>query len=166
MITEEIKMEGAHIVCRNFAGKKTDFNAEGDRNFGVLLDDTLAAKLEHDGWNIKMFKPKPDDPNQYRQPWLKVKVKYGKFPPIANLITVRGRTRLDENTIGQLDWTRIKNVDLIIRPYNYPASNFSPAGVAAYLKAIYVTVLEDDFAIKYADIPEINYNPTVTDEYD
>lgn len=167
MITEEIKIEGAHIVCRNFSGKKTDFNAEGDRNFGVLLDDNLATRLEQDGWNIKRFNPRPDDPTNHRQAWLKVKVKYGKFPPIANLITARGRTRLDENTIGQLDWTRIKYVDLIVRPYNYPASNLRPAGVAAYLKAIYVTVLEDDFASKYADIPEVGYvvNP-VMEEYD
>lgn len=153
-ITEEIKIEGAHIVCRNFAGNKTEFNNEGDRNFGVLLDDNLANKLAMDGWNIKHFKPKPDDPTQRSQAWLKVKVKYGKISPIVNLITSRGRTRLDENTISQLDFTRIKYVDLIVRPYNYPASNLMPAGVAAYLKAIYVTVLEDDFASKYANIPE------------
>lgn len=153
-VTEEIKMENARIVCRNFAGLKTEFNAEGDRNFGVLLDDDLAARLSQDGWKIKYFNPRPDDPEQRRQAWLKVKVKFGKIPPICNLITTRGRTRLDENTVGQLDFARYKTVDLIIRPYNYPETNFAPGGVAAYLKAIYVTLQEDDFASKYADIPE------------
>lgn len=153
-VTEELKFENCRIVCRNFAGVVSDKNKNGERNFGVILDEATAQRLEAIGWKIKRFNPRPDDPDQYAQPWLKIKVKFGKYPPIANIITSRGRTRLDENTIGMIDTCRIKNVDLIVRPYNYPETNFGPAGVSAYMKAIYVTILEDDFAMKYADIPE------------
>lgn len=88
---------------------------------------------------------------------------HGKIPPIIILITSDGKIKLDEETVGQLDWTRIKNADMIIRPYNYPARSGRPAGVSAYLKCLYVTVAEDDLATKYADIPFIDSS---TDEYE
>lgn len=155
-VTSNIHIEGARITRRNFKGKKTDFNDEGQRNFCVLLDDELAEKLKEDGWRVKYFKPREDDPDQYQQPFLSVKVKFNPYPPIAVLINSRGKKRLTEDTIDQLDWSRIINCDLIIRPYNYPAIKGRPAGVSAYLKAIYVTISEDEFAEKYADIPDLD----------
>lgn len=155
-ITNNIRIEGAKLIFKNFQGKKTDYNDAGNRNFGVLLDDDLAESLKEDGWNVKYRPPREDDPDQYKQPWLSVKVKFHPYPPIAFLINSRGKKRLDEDTIGQLDWSIIKKCDLIIRPYNYPAIKGRPAGVSAYLKAIYVTISEDEFAEKYADIPDLD----------
>ena len=163
-VTSNIKLEGARMIFKNFQGKKTEFNEEGNRNFGVLIDDELAENLKADGWNIKYRPPKEDDPDQHEQAWLSVRVKFGDIPPLAYLITSRGKIKLTEETIGQIDWTLIKNVDMIIRPYNYPALRGRPAGVSAYLKSIYVTVLEDDLAIKYSEIPEIDDDPLT--EYD
>lgn len=148
-----IQLEGARLIFKNFQGKKTNCNEEGNRNFGVLLPEDLAEELERTGWNVKRLKPREDDPNQYCQPWMSVKVRYGNIPPIAVLINSRGKRPLDEELIGQLDWTMIKNCDLIIRPYQYEMQG--KRGVSAYLKAIYVTVQEDEFAEKYANIPDI-----------
>lgn len=161
-VTSPIKIENARLIFRNFQGKKTDYNDEGNRNFGVLLPDDLAEQLEADGWNVKRLKPRDDaeDPT-YEQPWLPVKVKFGQIPPICEMITGRGRTKIYEDTIDQFDWANIKQCDLIIRPYNYPAIQGRPAGVSAYLKSIYVTIQEDDLAEKYADIPYAD-----DDEYD
>lgn len=155
-VTSNINIEGARLIFKNFQGKKTEFNEEGNRNFGVLLEDDLAESLIADGWNVKRLKPKPDDPDEYKQPWLPVKVKFGQIPPIVVLINSRGKRKLDEETIDQLDWSLMKNVDLIIRPYNYPALKGRPAGVSAYLKALYVTIQEDELAEKYADIPDLD----------
>lgn len=155
-VTSNINISDAKLIFKNFKGKATDFNDEGNRNFGVILDDDLAEELKVDGWRVKYLRPRPDDPDQYMQPWLPVKVKFGNIPPIAVLINSRGKTKLYEDTIDQLDWTRFKNCDLIIRPYNYPAIKGRPAGVSAYLQAIYVTVDEDKFAMKYADIPDLD----------
>lgn len=153
-VKNNITLTNTRLIFKNFAGKQTDYNAEGNRRFGVLIDDDLAERLEDDGWNVKRLKPRPDseDP-EYCQPWLPVKVRFGDIPPIIILITSGGKVKLDENTVDQLDWTRMKTVDLIIRPYNYPARNGRPAGVAAYLKSIYVTVIEDELEEKYADVP-------------
>lgn len=155
-VTSNISIEKARLIFKNFQGKRTDFNDEGNRNFGVLLDDELAEKLKRDGWRVKYLRPREDDPDHYEQPWLSVKVKFNPYPPIAVLINSRGKKKLDEDTIDQLDWSIIKNCDLIIRPYNYPAIKGRPAGVSAYLKAIYVTISEDEFAEKYADIPDLD----------
>lgn len=155
-VTNNISIAGAQLIFKNFKGKKTDYNEEGDRNFGVLLDEELAEKLENDGWKVRRLKAEEDDPEQYKQPWLKVKVRFEPYPPIAMLINKRGKKKLTEENIDQLDWSRIKNCDLVIRPYNYPASNFAPAGVAAYLKAIYVTIEEDEFAEKYENLPDLD----------
>lgn len=155
-VTSNIKLEGARMIFKNFQGKKTDYNEEGNRNFGVLIDDDLAESLAADGWNVKRRPPREDDPDQHEQAWLPVKVRFGQIPPIVVLITSRGKMPLDEETIGQLDWSVIKNADMIIRPYNYPAMRGRPAGVSAYLKSLYVTVVEDDLAMKYADIPDMD----------
>lgn len=163
-VTSNVHIEGAQLIYKNFKGKQTQYNSEGERNFGVLLNDELAENLARDGWNVKHRKPKEDDPDQYRQPWLPVKVKFGHIPPIAVLINDRGKMKLDEDTIDQLDWSRIKNCDLIIRPYNYPSFGGRPAGVAAYMKAIYVTVEEDEFEKKYADIPDLDQEPLPFEE--
>ena len=152
-VTSNFAVEGARIIFRNFSGKGSQYDSEGSRNFGLLLSEEDAQMLAADGWNVKRRPPRADDPEGYEQPWLPVKVKFGKFPPIAVLINSRRKIRLDEDTIGRLDHTRIKNCDVIVRPYNYPASNVTSAGVAAYLKAIYVTVEEDAFEEKYAEIP-------------
>lgn len=157
-VTSNINIEGARLIFRNFQGKKSDYNEEGNRNFGVLLDEELAERLKEDGWKVKYLKPREDDPEQYRHPWLPVRVKFNQYPPIIVLINSRGKKKLDEDTIDQLDWSVIKNCDLIIRPYNYPAIKGRPAGVSAYLKAIYVTISEDQFAQKYSDIPDLDYS--------
>lgn len=157
IIKENIRLEGARLIFRNFQGKGGNYNDEGKRNFGVLIpDEELAQKLEEDGWNIRRLRPREDDPDQYPQPWLKVNVKFNPYPPIVNLINSRGKKRLDEDTVEQLDWCRIRNCDLIIRPYNYPAMPGRPAGVSAYLKAIYVTIDEDEFDLKYADLRDLD----------
>lgn len=158
-ITEEIVITNAKLIFKNLEGRENKVNGrilnnKGERSFGVFIDPAMAERLSADGWKIKFLPPRPDDPDQSPKPWMRVKVKYGKIPPIVNLISSRGKTRLTEETVGIVDTAWCKNVDLVIRPYNYPESNFGPAGVAAYLKAMYVTIHEDEFADKYKDIPD------------
>lgn len=155
-VTQNISIENATLIFRNFSGKGSQYNKEGNCNFGVILDDDLAKELMADDWNVKFLKPREDDPDQYAQPWLPVKVKWNPYPPQIYLITGRGKRRLDEKTSGQLDWSRILSADLVIRPYNYPAMPGRPSGVSAYLSSLYVTLDQGRFYEKYANVPDLD----------
>lgn len=146
-----ISIENAKLRFRNFAGKASKFNAEGRRNFCVLIPDHMVESLQEEGWNIKFLKP--NDDYDETQAYLQVKVSYGNISPRIYIVTERGhKTLLDEDTVGSLDYAEIKNVDVIIRPYTYSVNG--KEGISAYVKNMYVTVYEDEFADKYADCEE------------
>lgn len=150
--SNNVVMEGVRIVFRNFAGKESEFNREGDRNFAVLLDDEIANVMLQDGWNIKRLKPREDaDEGEGEQAYLPVKVAFGKGrPPRVVQITSRGRTNLGEDEVEMLDWVDIRNVDLIVRPYHWNVNG--KTGISAYLQSLYVTIEEDELEQKYAEM--------------
>lgn len=147
---KNVFIENARIAFRNFSGNEAKFNPAGQRNFCVLLDPTTAAELLDEGWNIKFLKPK--DPAEDEQAYLKVSVSYTNKPPKVVTITSKNKTFLDEDTINILDWAEFSLVDLIINPYDWEVNG--KAGVKAYLKSMYVTLVEDELELKYANVPD------------
>lgn len=150
-LSNNITVDGARLIFRNFSGKETKFNAKGVRNFGWLIEDhDMAEQLAADGWNIKYLRPR--DEYEEPAPWLKVSVSFDKIAPRIYLVSSKSKTLLDEEDVGLLDWANLKHVDLIIRPYNYSVSGRE--GVKAYLKTMYAVLDEDDFDAKYQDVPD------------
>ena len=154
MVKNNIVIEGAKIGFRNFSGEAGKFNPAGRRNFCVFLEKELAKVLQEDGWNIRWLQPK--DENDEPTPYLQVAVSYDNIPPKIVLVTKKRKTILDESKVNVLDWAEISNVDITIRPYNWEVSG--KGGVKAYVKNMYITIVEDEFESKYYDVPDSAIN--------
>lgn len=151
IVSDNINISDARIGFRNFSGKEGQFNPKGNRNFVVFLDNIQDAKaLEAEGWNVRWLKPR--DAEDEEQPILSVKVAYGAYPPKIVLVSSKGLSHIGEEEVSILDWADIKTVDLTVRPYNYEVQG--KRGVKAYLKTMYVTLIEDQWESKYINAPD------------
>lgn len=140
-----ISIENARILFRNFAGKESKFNAKGKRNFCLLLDNDVAEELKDVGWNVKYLNPR--DPEDPPQAYIQVAVAFDNFPPNIWMITGNKKTKLDEDTVSALDYAEIENIDIIVRPYTWEVNG--KGGIKAYVKNMYVTIVENEFEKKY-----------------
>ena len=136
-----ITLFGAKLYFRNFAGEEGIYNKKGDRNFGVFIEDDLAARLENAGWNVKRTKP---DEDGYSRAYIKVKVNF-KGRPKLYLVTSGNKTLLTEDNVDELDSLVFENVDLKIR--RAYLSRYDQ--YAQYLDKGFFTALEDELDKKY-----------------
>lgn len=161
MASDDLMIDNAKLIYRNFAGVAKEFNSEGDRNFCVLLPPDLAKALADDGWNIKYTRGSDDEPGD---PYMQVKVNYSKGrPPRVVVITSTGKQDLGPDEVMMIDAADIKTADIVISPYHWgPIQGNS--GVKAYLKTAWITIDENAFDLKYAHLSDPDPTSSIANE--
>lgn len=161
---ENVVIEDARLLFRNFAGRADPpYNAEGDRNFCVILPGDLADKMRSDGWNVKSLRVR--DEGDVPEAYVQVKVNYGTGrPPRCVLITETNKVDLGPDEVAVFDAADIKTADIILNPFAWDVNGNT--GVKAYLKSAFITINEDPLELKYADSQTAAPTASIHDEDD
>lgn len=148
------------IFATNFAGDPSkDRFADARRKANILIPDPEQAKdLIKAGFKVRETRPRQDDdPNDFVPEYfvtaiLKYRNRMGqavKYPPRVYLVSGGNEpVLLDEESVGLIDNMRVKNVNVVLNPYEYdPANN----GLSLYIRTMYVEQdLDDDpYAARY-----------------
>ena len=139
---EPITIKNATIFKSNFSGKEIPpFNPEGRRNFCVFIDDLgIAEDMEKDGWNVRWLEPREEGGES--KAFISVAVSFTNRPPKIILLSSKGESRLDEETVGMLDWAEKTRVDLTVNPRYWDDNGRQR--IKAYLRTLVVEIYEDD----------------------
>lgn len=145
----------------NFAGAKRLYNEEGDHNFTIDLTQTEAEKLITDGWNVRQRPAREEgEPDEYT---LKVSIS-DKFDMPA-IYFIRGGRKFPVEYMAELNNIRpnmVSSIDFIAEPgkpwedekasieAGYPIMKRT-----AYLKEMYVNMVESQLGSKYSDYEEV-----------
>ena len=168
----DFTLMNARIFFRNFAGRESQFNAAGKRNFGLAIHPEDAKILRDQGWNVKQLRAREE--GDQPQDWLPVEVSYRNKPPRVVMVTEKFnratgnieavRTTIPEEQVEMVDFAETTNIDVKINPYPYDFNGNK--GVKAYLKAMYITIRMDELEKKYASIPEVDFEGNMLDVLD
>lgn len=138
---DNLVIRNARLIFRNFSGKPSKYNDEGNRNFCVVIPSVeMAEELASVGWNVRYLQPRDD--YDAPTPYLQVSVKFDYKPPKISLISGANRTLITEDMVDMLDWEELAACDLVIRPYSWTVGGRS--GVKAYLKSMHVAFEVDE----------------------
>lgn len=145
MAKEILRIENTNLIFRNFSGKPSEYNKNGDRGTGVIIPEEMVNELVDKGWNVKE-RPSRDGQESPLY-YMNAKCRFDNIPPKIYMCTSHKKVKLDEETVDQIDYSEISSIDIEISPYDYTVRGES--GRAAYIKTLYVNVIEDAFAEKY-----------------
>lgn len=145
-----LEIRKANLVYKNLSGRRGKYNAEGLRNFHVVLDTATADMLRADGWNIKTHQPKKEGDVEWYS--LKVWVRFDNYPPRMIMVVGGKKINLNEVSVGLLDTATIEKADLIISASQYNVNGNS--GIKAYLSKGFFTLSPGDLELEYFGLPE------------
>ncbi len=161
MIGKTIAIDNTRFIfATNFSGDPTkDRFGDARRKANILIPDREQARdLIKAGFKVRETKPRPDDdPNEFEPEYfvtgvLMYRNRNGmpvKYPPKAYLVSGESEpVLLDEESVSCIDQMRIKNVNVILNPYEYDPVNH---GMSLYIRTMYVEQdLDDDpYAARY-----------------
>ena len=130
----QLTLENVRIIYPNFAGRESEYNTKGSREFALALDPELGQELAAQGLNVKF--PAEDQPNGPEiQPWIKIVLVNNGNGTIINPTDVSQIIMLDEVTAGA-------RANVIVNPYNWSAAGRT--GIKAYINKLYIYIDDID----------------------
>lgn len=128
------RIEFENLTEKDFAWRDFGGQRYGTGAFGLIISDrAFAERLQRDGWNVKMGRPNPNDPDDEPDYWLPVTVRFDKFPPDIIMATRNNEVKIDETNVADLDHAEIESFNVSITP---------SAQMRAYLEQMYVVINE------------------------
>ena len=139
-----LAIKNARLLFKNFEGRGTDKNREGDRNFCIVIEDPEEAQeLAADGWNVKTLSSR-DGVESEDVHYIQVKVEYKKGrPPEIAIRTRNNEIFYDEDTVKNMDYAELANINVVISPYAWEVNG--KRGIKGYLKSLSATLIDDSF---------------------
>ena len=138
------------IIYRNFAGRITQFNKNGNRKFTIAIDPDVAARLEKAGWNIKRRPSKNDENEEFCTLEVRVRFDLSFARPRIKQFTRGGSVNINEDNVSNFDDAEFETADVVLRQYLWtnPAGE---SGVSAQLAEMYVRLNEGVLEGKWAE---------------
>ena len=162
MARKLLKIKNPEIFQINFAGRITDRNPNGRRQFSWKIPtDELAEQLKADGWNV--WYTKESEKYGESRPCIDVEIRYHQEKELQYLnpkiykVTSKKKTLLTEDLVADLEKDEIIDIDLWINPSYWNVNGKS--GIKAYVDTMWITVEEDDTIEKYAHLDEVEELP-------
>jgi hypothetical protein len=142
----------------NLSGEMDRFK-DDSRKFTVIIPNEAADDLRALGWNVKTRLPDPEFPDQEPISSLKVKADFRPDPqnpsditrekgPDVWIIMGENREKLNSRTVGLLDRSRVEQLDLEVRGWEYDPDE-NPGALSARLVALVAVIRPNILEQKY-----------------
>lgn len=140
----------------NFSGELDRFK-DDRRKFTVIVPNEAADMLREIGWNVKTTIPETEDQEPISS--IKVMVDFRPDPqnptditrekgPDVWIIMGENREKLNSRTVGLLDRSRVENLDIEIRGWEYDPDE-NPGALSARLVALVAVLRPNLLDAKY-----------------
>ena len=149
-----ISIENTNFIWKtNFAGdpERDSFGSDARQANIIIPDHMQAREMIDEGFNVKATKPKEGEEEGFVPTYfISIKVNYDtNWPPKIYLVSGDSEPReLTEDTIDLIDRAYVRNVNVILNPYQ----NARTGTKSLYVRTMYVEqdIEDDPFAHRYA----------------
>ena len=148
-----ISIENTNFIWKtNFAGDpdRDSFGSDARQANVIIPDHMQARELINEGFNVKSTRPKEGEEEGFVPTYfVSIKVNYDtNWPPKIYLVSGNAEpVELNESTIDLIDRAYVRNVNVILNPYQ----NQRTGSKSLYVRTMYVEqdIEEDPFAHRY-----------------
>jgi hypothetical protein len=142
-----LTLEDAKFFGRpNFSGEEDQFK-DSRRKFTVLIPNEVADQLREYGWNVKTNIPTQEEVAQGREMISHLKVMVDRTADVW-IKMGEDNEKLNEQTMGVLDKSRVEHLDMEIRAWEYDPED-KPGEFSARLVTLIAVIRPNILSQKY-----------------